>query len=100
MNLHIPHQDKKNMVPDLLTLCECTQLSIIKSDRSITYPLQAFSVHYSVLQARNNMRSASAINPVTTQKTDDSCYKHITFYHKLKSCTVGKKKVFLLTTLL
>ena len=48
----------------------------LKSAVAIALHFQLCSARYTVLQMKDGIRSASAINLVTTKNMDDSVYKH------------------------
>ena len=64
----VPLQRSKNMTirtPPTINYC-------LESAVAITLRLQPCSARYTALQTKNSVRIASAINPVTTENTDDS----------------------------
>ena len=60
------------MAPELMFLSERAPQLLITAGITDSKAKWLLHIHYTVLQSNNNTRSASAINPVTTENTDDS----------------------------
>ena len=66
----------------------------LESALAITLHFQLCSAPYTALQTKNSVRIISAINPVTTENTDDSCLQTYCreAMHRATPWAVSKKK--------
>ena len=74
------HENMTIRMPPTINYC-------LESAGAIALCFQLFSAHYTVLQMKNSVRIVSAINPVTTENTDDSHLQ--TYCRKAMHCATA-----------